>query len=247
MDSPQPQKPKARRKKPEAVAEIAPTFRCEFCKTEFKRENSLIAHSCEQKRRHLDQGEKSSKLGFWVYQRFYTANYRMKAARTFEQFRTSSVYTAFIKFARYLLDINAVNPHGFVDFVIKSGVKLDDWRSPLVYETYIRELNKKETADAALERNLLLMQQWSDDTGEAWTDFFRKIAAPLATAWIRSGRISPWVLYTAPSAETLITRLSDEQMGIIEAVIEPKFWMPKLESEGDVVDAIRAELEAAGL
>lgn len=202
---------------------------------------------CEQKRRYLRKDEKTVKLGFWVYCKFYELNYRGQKPRTYEQFMKSQFYIAFTEFGKYLHDINAVNPQAFTEFLMKTGVPIDKWRQPVVYETYMRELAKKETASAALERNFLLMQQWSVNTGEEWTDFFRKVAPAQATLWIKSGRISPWVLYTAPSAVELMARMSPEQMQLIETAVDPRFWAAKLDTHKEEVESIREELEAVGL
>jgi hypothetical protein len=236
--------------KPKKLAAKKPVeagFACDYCKKSYQREQSFLVHMCEPKRRWLDQDTKYVKLGFMVYKRFYEANMIGKKEKTFRDFMESKFYTSFTHFGRHLLNINAVNPKGFVEFLIKTGVKLDRWESPLVYETYIRELNKKETPVAAIERNFLLMIQWSNDTGENWTDFFRKISPNLATQWIQSGRISPWILYTAASANELFKRLSNEQLMLIEQNINPDFWEVKLRRAKDDVDKIREELDRAGL
>ena len=106
---------------------------------------------------------------------------------------------------------------------------------------------KVKTPDSAIERNFMLMQQWSRETGEDWRDFFRKVQPTLATLWIKAGRISPWVLYTAPSASSLFERMSAEQVAIIHKVIDPVFWNKRLESELETVRTICEILEEVGL
>ena len=202
---------------------------------------------CEKKRRFGDKDLKHVRMAFLVYQRFYEINYRSKKLKTYDQFIDSRFYIPFVTFGRYLQDINAINPMAFVDFLIKLGLPIDKWKSPTVYETYIRELNKRESPDAAVERNILLMQQWSSESGEHWTDFFRKVKPPLATLWIRSGRISPWVLFVASSAAELFGRMSDEQMQIVESVLDPGFWGEKLENHKEEVEHIRSILDEAGV
>jgi hypothetical protein len=236
----------SRQKKPKADAK-AEGFTCEFCKKQYQQEKSFLVHMCAKKQRFLDRGEKYVKLGFWVYQRFHNLSYNHRKEKTFEDFANSQFYTSFTRFGRYLLNINAVNMQGFVDFLIKASIPIDEWQSPIVYETYVRELNKRESADAAVERNILLMEQWAVETGEHWTDFFRKIEPTLATAWIRSGRISPWVLYTASSASNLMQRMSEEQVELTRQALDPAFWGAKLETDTEEVDRIRAILDSAGV
>ena len=64
---------------------------------------------------------------------------------------------------------------------------------------------------------------------------------------IRSGKISPWVLYLAPTGESLMSKFNEEHGKIIENIIEPGFWMRKFKKLPDDVDYIRNLLESAGL
>lgn len=220
---------------------------CSHCEKKFVHESSFLKHTCEQKRRYMDRDEKHVKLGFWAYARFYEVAYKGTKVQTYDLFSKSQFYKAFVKFGRHVLDINAVAPYQFVDFLIKGKVPIDNWCSQVVYDLYVRELAKRESPDAALERNFLLMQQWSLETGEPWTDYFRKVPTPLAVMQIRSGRISPWVLYTAPSASELLGRFSAEQTDLVIQAIDPNFWGVKLEQHAADVEVIRTTLEEAGL
>ena len=202
---------------------------------------------CEPKRRWLDQDQKHVKLGFSVFKRFHEVNYRGRKEKTYTEFMDSQFYTSFVRFGKYLINLNAIKPKDFVEFLIRTEVKLDKWENRIVYETYVRELNKKETPEAAVERNFLLMQQWANDTGEPWIDFFRKIHPNLATQWIGSGRISPWILFTASSASDMFARLSDEQLDIVHKNVDPDFWTVRLRRSAEDVESIREELDRAGL
>lgn len=242
----------AARKKPSAKTVLTAdegisVFTCLHCGRAFQAERSLMRHMCAQKQRYLDRDEKHVKLAFMIFRRFWALNYKSAKEKSYDDFSKSQFYTAFVKFARYLLDINAVNPNGFVEFILKMGLPIDKWHSPVVYDTYLRELVKRETAQAALERNFLLMEHWAADTGEAWTDFFRRVEPGRAVLWIRSGRISPWVMYTADSADDLFGRFTPEQMSLVQEALDPVFWSAKLDQNADEVAAIRATLKEIGL
>jgi hypothetical protein len=174
-------------------------------------------------------------------------NYRSAKPKTYQEFMDSSHYNAFVKFGKYMIDINAINTEAFVEFLLRAKIPIKDWDKPIVYEQYIRELNKKEPADSAFERNVLLMQQWSMDTGEEWSDFFKKVSPNLATQWIKGGRVSPWVLYAASTSQDLFDRLSDEQLKMIERAVDPKFWSRKFEQCREDYDFIRDLLTQAGI
>ena len=207
----------------------------------------MLAHICEKKRRFMQRDEKPVKMGFSSYQRYFERAMCRKKLPTYEMFARNKLYTAFVRFGRYLMNINAVNPLGFIDFLIKVDAGIDRWEHPDYYETYMRELTKTELPYEALERNMKLMQSWEIDSGEHWTDFFRKVAPSQATLWIRSGRISPWVLLTAPSAEELFARLSPEQDEIVTGLIDVDFWRIKINNHAADVAVIQQELEKAGI
>lgn len=229
-----------RKSKPEVIQ-----HKCDFCKKSFVTERTLLAHSCERKQRWLWKDEKYAMMAFRAYQLFYQIAQRSKKPKTQEEFIGSNYYLGFIKFGKYLMDINAIEPVGFIEFLIRSDTKLADWSTPKAYEIWIRELSKKEHPMKAYERNVLLMEQWARETGEDWTDFFRLVSPSLATKWIKSGRISPWLLYTVGDA--LIERLSDEQLAMVKDLIEPDMWFKKFELYEEELRIIRTELRSVGV
>lgn len=195
----------------------------------------------------VQREEKPVKFAFIAFQRFYMRSMARSKPPSIEAFEKSNFYTAFVRFGRWVHTNSALNPLGYVDFLLKMGVGIDKWENPMLYETYVRELNKSESPTEAMERNLMLMESWGVETGENWVDFFRKIAPARAALWIRSGRISPWILFTAPSAHELLGRLSPEQAAMVEQAVDPQFWAIKLQRHADDVDNIKQVLEAAGV
>lgn len=237
-------------KKPRAkkAESDAPALKCDHCGKEFVRERSFIEHMCRNKRRFLDRDVPHVKAGLKVFQHFYKTNYsRRREAPDYEYFMKTPYYDQFVRFGKYLREIDAIQPMAFVDYLIDKRIKIDAWTVQTHYAAYLREMTKTETAERAAERNVLLMQQWSIDTGEHWTDFFRKVTPQRATLWIMSGRISPWVLFATDGGEELFSRLSDEQLGMIKNNIDPQFWSRKLERHPEDVKFIRALFKEAGI
>lgn len=237
-----PRKPRATKIKEEKPE----VFKCEFCKAEFTRESVLLVHMCEKKRRWLWRDEKYIRIGFMAYQKFYELCMYSKKEKTYKDFMNSKQFNSFAKFGKYLVDINAVKPEKFVEFVIKANIKVNDWTADWVYETWVRELAKKEQPDEAVKRNILLMEQWARETGDEWYNFFRNISTTLATQWIRTGRISPWVLYTSVGGQ-LIDRMTDEQLNMIKDFINPTFWKQKIAQYKDDLKYYDKILKEAGL
>lgn len=228
--------------------EKKPEHECEYCNRTFTRESTLFAHMCTKRRKWLDKDEKHVRMAFSIYCKVYDSTSRKKVKpRDYGDFVESNNYVAFVKFARYLLDIQAMNPEAFVDFLIKTEIPMKNWDNEIVYEQFIRELNKKEDAVSAFERNVLLLQQWADDTQEEWFTFFEKVNTNLAVKWIRSGRLSPWVLYAASNSEKLFNRFTSEQMKLIEQYVNPKFWSMKFSQNPQDLKFIKDLLKEAGV
>lgn len=181
-----------------------------------------------------------------AFQLFYKLSVRSKKDKTYEDFMESQYFTAFTKFGRYVEHINGIEVQGFVEMLIKNNIKLDDWTNEMWYESWTRELAKKESPEKAVERNILLMEQWGRETGENWVDFFRKVSTAQATLWIRKGRISPWLLFSGVG-QALFDRMSDEQLGLVKEWINPLFWNSKIRDHKTEVEEIRMILQDAGV
>lgn len=238
-------KAKQSRQKKDDVFDINP-YQCGYCNKIFKKEKAFLVHMCTKKERYLLKDERYVRMAFLAYNRFYEKSVRGKK-KNYDDFVNSTLYNDFINFGRYMCNINVVNPLQFVDFLIESCAKMVQWTNPVVYDLYIREMSKTETVDAAAERNILLMQQWALDTGKHWTDFFRLVNPVLATNWIKSGRISPWILFVSKSAEELFARLSDEQLLFVQETLDTGYWEKKLLHNQHEVKQLQHILEGAGL
>jgi hypothetical protein len=223
------------------------SFECQYCKKSFKKEKTLSIHLCEPKRRHINKDAKYVRLGYLAYNRFYKLTQGSKKDKTYDSFSSSNYYTAFTKFGRYILDINAIDPEKFIDFVINNSVHLDKWCSDAIYETYIRELNKKETAERAIERGILLMQQWGREHDRPFNVFFREVSKPRLIHWIKSGRISPWIIFNCYSCSAAMANFNEHELNLINENLEPTFWTHKFSKQPDDVNFVNSILERAGL
>lgn len=220
---------------------------CKYCKKSFTRESTLASHMCPKKKRMTEQNTLSSRLGFRVYQMFYQMTTRAHKAKTFDDFINSSLYTAFVKFGRYLGHRDAVNAEKFAEYIIRNGMEMKEWSKDYVYDAYLQDLMKKETVEKALERSIVAMQEWAEENNTAFNKFFLEVSPGEATHIIRSGRMSPWVLYLAPSASTLMSQLSPEQGQLIGNIIDPNIWKARFTSRPSDVEFVYTVLDEAGL
>ena len=217
-------------------------LRCTFCKQVFRSERRLHNHLCEPKRRHQQRDEKGVHLGFLAYQQALRSM-RRKRPPTYDDFAESDLYSAFVRFGKHLVNLNAINPPAFVEFLLRNQAKIDQWTSQRLYATYIREMTRTEPPLEAIERTFKLMQQWAQDKGSNWTDYFRCIEPAYAVLLIIAGRISPWILFTASSAHDLIARMTPEQIKLMHQSIDADYWHLKLTKHQQEVEDIRTMLD----
>jgi len=222
-------------------------YACKFCGAKFHRETTLNTHMCVKKRRHMDVNSSASRFGLRAFQRFYSLTMNSKKLKTVEEFINSPYYIDFAKFGSHLDNLRPIYIEKYIDYVILNGVKLKDWTKDFVYDVYVEDLVKKEPADSAVERTIEEILKWCTENNVQFKDFFNKISPNEAAYLIRTGRVSPWVLYLASTGDNLMSQFNEDHAKMIGGVIEPGFWMKKFKKSEDDVEYIRTVLEQAGL
>jgi hypothetical protein len=230
-----------------AKKKMEQNYQCKFCGTKFHKESTLTTHMCVKKRRHMDLNSTGSRFGFRAFQRFFERTTNAKALKTTEDFINSPYYIDFVKFGNHLALLKPVHIERYIDFVIMSGAKLKDWSKDFVYELYVEDLVKKEPADSAVERSITEMSDWCEKNNVPFDKFFTSISANEAAYLIKTGKISPWVLYLASTGDQLMNKFNDDHAKMIGAIIDPGFWMKKFKKADEDVDYIRSVLEQANL
>ena len=220
-------------------------YKCEYCGKLFAKEKTLVVHVCEQKRRHLGKNEKHVQSGFLTYQRFYEITQKGKTKKTFDDFASSSYYTAFVKFGSFLVNTSPIYPERFIDYVIKSGVKLDHWCRDELNETYVSELIKIEPADGAIQRTIQTMMDWGEKNSSSWEHYFAYVNLNRATHDIKEGLISPWILLNSKEGKSMLQKMNDEQLSIVGPVIDPQFWSKRFKSLPADVELVKDVIREA--
>jgi hypothetical protein len=220
-------------------------FKCEHCNKLFAKEKTLVVHICEQKRRYMSRNERHVQMGLLTFQRFYDIAQKNKNSKTFEEFTSSSYYTAFVKFGSFVVNSAPVYPEKFVDYVIRSGVKLDHWCRDELYYSYIIDLIKKEPADGAIQRTIKTMIEWSDVNSAPWEHYFAHVNLNRGAHDIKEGLISPWLLLNTKSGINMLKNFNDEQLDIVEPFIDPQFWQRRFKALPADVELVKDIIKEA--
>jgi len=189
------------------------------------KDKTLVAHMCERKRRALQKDEKRVQAGFMAFNRFWQLTQGAKKAKTYDNFADSSYYNAFVKFGGFVNNVNPLYPDKFIDYVIKSGVKLDHWCRDELYEKYLYDIIKVEPVESAVQRSLKTMMEWGDEHNMNFSEYFPQVSLNKAVYDIQNGKISPWVVLNSSSGQSMVKGMSDEQLDMIAPAFDVPYWL----------------------
>ena len=222
-------------------------YGCTHCNAKFMKEKTLVVHMCEQKRRHLAKNEKHVQVGYHAYVRFYQLVQKQDKQKTYDEFAKSPYYNAFIKFGSFVHNVNPLYPDQYIDYVIKSGVKLDHWCRDGLYEQYVLYLVKTEPVEVALQRSIGHMMEWAEKNNSSWNHYFNYVSVNRAVFDIRDGKVTPWLVLNCVSGKKLLANFNDEQLSAVGATIDPEFWRKKFAKQPDDVDLVKQVVKESNL
>jgi hypothetical protein len=225
-------------------------FKCRYCEKAFRKESTLAAHLCEQKRRWQQEKETGVQWGLQAYLKFYEMTQGSAKLKSYEDFVKSPYYNAFVKFGREQVAVRCVNFPRYTEWLLKNNKKLDYWCKDSFYEEWLHEYLRKEAVQDALERALKEMQDYADthpDLKNGFVDYFRYGNANRICHHITTGRISPWIVFNCTSGVEFLGSLSDEQTVIIFHWIDPDHWQRKFQDYLADTEWVKDILAKAGL
>ena len=205
------------------------TYTCQYCCKNFIKESSLAVHSCEPRRRRQEQSERGVQLGLQAYLKFFELTQGSARLKTFDDFADSPYYRAFVKFGRYCVDIQAINPARFIEYVLKQNKKIDHWCRDSIYTEYLLDYLRVENVNDALSRAIEFGITWQEQTSNPAHDCLRYGNSNAICYAITAGRVSPWVIYNSDSGQKFLSELTLEQLAIIWSYIDSDFWMKKFQ------------------
>ena len=126
--------------------------------------------------------------------------------------------------------ISPLYPEKYIDYVVKSRIKLDHWARDDLYETYLIDTLKTEPVEAALQRSIQTMMDWAEEQNVQWADYFRLVNTPRAVQHIQTGKISPWLILGCTAGKKMLKLFTDEQLQMVHRFINPEYWSNKFKS-----------------
>ncbi|CAB4133276.1 hypothetical protein UFOVP257_111 [uncultured Caudovirales phage] len=205
------------------------TYKCQYCEKEFRRESTLTAHLCEQKRRWQQEHDTGVQFGLRAYLQFYETTQGTAKLKSYADFVASPYYSAFVKYGNHSVAIRSINHRSFTDWLLKNNKKLDQWCKDSFYEEWLYEYIRRESLQDALERGLKEMELFADrgNNSASFSDYFKHGNTSRICHHIITGRISPWIVYNCDSGVDWLASLGEEHLVLVMSWIDPDFWSRK--------------------
>lgn len=203
------------------------TFKCEHCNKSFIREGSLQTHMCEKKRRFLSKNEKDVMAGYSAYNYWYKIAMGSRKEKTYVEFINSKYYVGFVKFGKYIVETKVSDWNAYIRWLVENKIKLDDWNKDSIFSRFYFNLNKIETPERALEKYIMVADDWSNKTGNHWTEFWQKANPFMVIDYVNQGKISPWILFSSQHAQDFIDSLPNELLPSLVNNLDIEYWKKK--------------------
>lgn len=204
-----------------------------------------MAHCCPKKMRYLDKDNKNVQLGLMAFKRFHQLTSYNSPSKTYVDMVNSNLYNDFVSFGRWINDAAIVNPTGYIDYVIKEKIKINDWQKSSVYESFLKTMVHKEDALDALCRSIEWVTKWCDQNSVEIINFYDKIGTNTLTHYLRSAAISPWMIFLSSRKTEILSRFDESQMKLLNSLLDQTVWnlrMRKYRNNLDEYQNILGEL-----
>lgn len=196
-------------------------MKCEYCGKTFKRESTLIAHTCEKKRRWLSKEYPETIAGFTAFDLFYRLSMQHKP-KEYKDFVDSQFFSAFVKYGSYCINTRVIDAEAYTRWLVRKQAKLKDWPTDRMYMLFVRDHLKKETVDRALERFVEVASK-----NENFETFWETTNGYVIADWVETGKISPWILICSTRAQGALNAMNEECFNRVANSIDAGYWGKK--------------------
>jgi hypothetical protein len=218
-------------------------FKCEYCNKSFKLERTIVAHLCPKKKRFLQKDDQHVRLGLKYFNKWYQISMGSNGHKDYATFMKSQYYAAFVRFGLYVMEARVISPDRYLEWLIKAQKPVDVWCKDSVYNQYLSEESKRETAERALERFVIHADTWATRTGSHWTEYWELVQPHTMVNDIKMGKISPWIFLGYDPARKQLEELPTEMLTEVANTIDMTFWQRKIDVNKPTVSWITSILD----
>lgn len=212
-------------------------FDCKYCHKKFLSERSFMKHECTQMIRAEEIKSIHGQMAYGLYKHWLEK--QKKKAPAIESFCTSSYYSSFIKFAKWIKDTNIPDSLKYVELMVNNKISPALWRRNEAYQIYQEYMERKsnpyEQAHITVETILTFSEGLELTPGEVFSKF--KVGEILEL--IQQRRLSPWLLFCSTKFRQWTQSLSDHDRIFLMKGIGIDYWAIKLEKSPEIVKNLK--------
>ena len=206
-----------------------PQFICNKCHRVYVREHAFMNHKCKQMK-HEDEFKTIVGQSAWIYYQMW-----MKCKRrpidldNPSIFLSSSFFTTFIKFTKFIQKTKLPVPDKFIWLMVKKDIPPKMWTRDDVYSMYMDFIDSAMDPLVQIQTSINTLFDKSDIHNVDVSNVFEKIPPNELLHLIRLRQLSPWLLLFSKSFGVVIkNKMSSEQRIILETLIRPEYWGEKI-------------------
>lgn len=220
-------------------------YKCPFCDKTFTKQSWYDKHMCDKKKRFLDRNNIFVIKGHRLFNHWQTKAKLLKRGKTktMEEFVKSPFYKIFVALAEYTTQTYVVSAYKYVDWIVEHGIPERDWFLPSKLENYRRYLRQHEDPVEQAKTTFQNIRLWAEENEAPYLAFFTHIRPGIAVEMVRSGRLSPWVLFHFdPAVIDLLPRIhaKPDLFHELDDLVNIDYWIKKEETDTDRVEELVA-------
>lgn len=225
---------------------------CHYCKRKMSNEAVFMRHFCEPKRRTQELMSPTGQAAFGYY------NEWMRLCKRSQQnsatFLESKFFKTFIKFAQMVIDANIGKPEKYMELMIAGDVDPTLWCRADAYAIYLKWDDKSsdpiiEVQDSInylfdiCEKEGVLTSEGAPDI----TKILSHLGAQRIIILVRQKRLTPWLLFCAPSFSPILKSLDSGERAALDGIINAEYWSKKFSANKSIVASVKEIATEIGL
>lgn len=203
---------------------------CTSCEREFVNETSFMKHRCKERER-LEKLR--SPLGQAAYN--YYSEWMRQSKRSIppiEKFSSSFLYTTFIKFAEYVIQVKIPNPVNFIRIMITNGnIQPTLWCRDNTYSIYLRSFDEAISPLEQFLNSIEIIQNISNELKISNKDVLQTLGLNEILNLVQRRKLSPWFLITSNSFKIFAEQLSKIDRSRLEEGIQLGAYLVRIQHE----------------
>lgn len=223
---------------------ITKTFLCQHCSKTFTRKSWYDKHNCANKEKfnqdlEIDLLQALSLFNHWQRR----TGFIKRKPKDLDAFRKSPYRDTFISLYKFTRDNQIVSALNYVDWLVDNSVKEAGWKHGDTLCAYQEFVLKQHDYRRQAQITLDEIRKWAEATKQPANRFFELVTGIDVLKMVRSGQLSPWVLFSYEGGLTLVNRLDQEYLHALNEYLNIRSWFERIKDNPDVSVTVEAILD----